>query len=107
MAAERMSRPINRALVVVAAVALVACDAPTYPAEEFAYDPTLLSNGLVYRWTAGRTIAVYVDPTSAPTGFDLASAVATGASQWNDVTRFADYRLAVTTRLADADVVVH
>lgn len=87
-------------------LALAACDAPTYPLVQPGYDPTLLTNGLVYRWRPGRTIVVYPDPTSAPAGFDIASAVQDGARRWNDATRFADYRLAVTTRASEADVIV-
>jgi hypothetical protein len=95
---------------VLASLALVlaigGCDAPTYPAFEPAYDPIVLSDSMVYRWRSGRTIMLYADPTSAPDGFDLAAAVRDGAERWNDATRFADYRLAVTTRASDADVIV-
>lgn len=87
-------------------LAIAACDAPTYPVAEPAYDATLLTNGLVYRWRPGRTIRLYPDPTSAPAGFDMPSAVRGAAARWNDATRFADYRLAVTTNVGDADVIV-
>ena len=85
---------------------VVACDAPTYPVVVPAYDATQLTGGIVYRWRSGRTIRVYPDPTSAPAGFDMASAVRRSASLWNDATRFADYRLAVADRPGDADVIV-
>ena len=88
------------------ALAMVACDAPTYPPAAAAYDPTALSEGKVYRWRSGRTIVVYADPTSAPTGFDLAATVRDAAARWNDATRFGEYRLAVTERASDADVIV-
>jgi hypothetical protein len=88
------------------ALVIVACDAPTYPVEAPAYDPTLLSGNMVYRWRSGRTIVVYPDPTSAPAGFDIGSTVRDAAERWNDATRFADYRLAVTSRASDADVIV-
>lgn len=99
---------IERRFLACAALVLLvaACDAPTYPITEPAYDATVLSQGLVYRWRAGRTIAVYPDPTSAPAGFDLAAAVRSAAARWNDATRFADYRLAVTDRPGNADVIV-
>lgn len=101
MATER------RFLAGAALVLLVAaCDAPTYPGFVPAYDATELTGGLVYRWQPGRTILVYPDPTSAPAGFDIASAVRDGAARWNDATRFAEYRLAVTSRPSDADVIV-
>jgi hypothetical protein len=109
MVAERHSQGAGRAAraaVGIVALSLLACDAPTYPAEVFAYDPTLLTGGLVYRWQPGRTIRIYADPTNGPTGFDIASAARAAATQWNDVTRFADYHLAVTDRSSDADVIV-
>src|SRR5689334_21087542 len=105
MAAERVA--LRRAVIVAAALAVVACDAPTYPAEETRYDATQLTGGLVYRWTPGRSIAVYADPTDAPAGFDIAGAVAAAASRWNDATRFADYEIVRAGRAGDADVIVH
>lgn len=104
MATER--RLAGRLARVVLVLAIAACDAPTYPIVEPAYDATSLTGGLLYRWDPGRTIVVYPDPTSAPPGFDLAAAVRDGAERWNDATRFADYRLAVTTRASDADVIM-
>jgi hypothetical protein len=109
MAAERPWRRtsrIARAAMAIVTLSLFACDAPTYPAEEFAYDPTLLTGGTVYRWHPGRTILVYADPTNGPAGFDIAEATRAAASRWNGVTRFADYRLVVTDRSGDADVIV-
>lgn len=97
----------RRLLAALALVlSLAACDAPTYPVEQPAYDAIVLSDSMVYRWRSGRTITVYPDPTSAPAGFDLASAVRDGAARWNDATRFADYRLAVTMNATEADVIV-
>jgi hypothetical protein len=104
MAAER--RAVHHAARIAFVLAIVACDAPTYPTEEPGYDPTSLTGGLVYRWQPGRTIVVYPDPTSAPAGFDMPATVRSAASRWNDATRFADYRLAVTERASEADVIV-
>lgn len=94
------------AALALAALALTGCDAPTWPAEPFAYDPTLLTEGLIYRWAPGRTIALYADPTSAPAGFDLAAATRAGAERWNSAAQFADFRLVVATRPEAADVIV-
>ena len=104
MATER--RNLARALRAAVVLLVAACDAPTYPATVPAYDPTVISGELVYRWRSGRTIVVYPDPTSAPAGFDIAAAVRIAALRWNDATRFGDYRLAATTNVKDADVIV-
>ena len=103
MTTERRRRLATFAL---ATLVLAGCDAPTWPAEPFAYDPTALTGELIYRWAPGRTIALYADPTRAPAGFDLAAAIRDGAARWNAAAQYADYRLVVTTRPEAADVIV-
>ena len=85
---------------------LVSCDAPSVAPEEPGYDPTQLTGGQVYRWEQGRTIAVYVDATDAPEGFDLAAATRVAAARWNAVARYGQFELTTTPRASDADVVI-
>ncbi len=97
------SRPLFAAALVAA---LGACDTPTVPAESAGYDPTALT-GFVYHWGPGREIAIYVDPTAAPAGTDLAAAVRDAARVWEAVTRLGEVRLRITATPTDADVIFH
>jgi hypothetical protein len=101
------SSPHTRALGLALLAAVVAsCDAPSVAPEEPGYDPTQLTGGQVYRWEQGRTIAVYVDETDAPEGFDLAAATGVAVARWNAVARYGQYELATTPRSSEADVVI-
>lgn len=99
-----------RHLVLLAAVAagVAACDAPTYPAETFGYDPRLTfdtSTG-VARFPIGSTITLYADTTGTPEGYDLRAALAQAMARWQAVPRYGEFTLAQTTDLRRADVIV-
>jgi hypothetical protein len=101
MAADR------RVAVVGALLLLAACDAPSTRPAAAAYDPTVSTGGLVYHWTPGRTIAIYVDETAQPAGFDLVATVRRATALWSDVALFGEYAFRLTSDPRDADVVVH
>lgn len=98
----RRVRPLLAAVVLAAAAC--ADDGPTTPAEAVAYDPTALT-GFSYHWGPGRTISIYIDPTAAPPGTDLAASVGRAITAWERTTR--DVRLRTVAALRDADVVIH
>jgi hypothetical protein len=105
MAADR-SRVARRIALVLAAAGIAACDAPLVPGEEPGYDATSLTGGLVFRWDLGKTIAVYVDTTSQPSGYDLRATVREGAAFWDDVARYGEYAFAFVDEPQAADVIV-
>ncbi len=87
----------------------IACDAPTAARPTFAYDPTTLSRGLLYRWPSGSKIAIWVDLAASPEGsgpLSLALAVREGIATWNRVPLFAEYTLVHAESVADANVIV-
>lgn len=90
----------------LASAMLAGCDAPSVAPDAPGYDATQLTGGQVYRWDRGRTIAIWVDESSGPAGFDLAAATGRAAAQWNALARYGQFSLALTPRSADADVVV-
>ena len=99
-----MRSELRRTLPVVLAL-LVACDAPTSPAESFAYDPTVLTDG-VYHWQRGRTIAIYVQEGGGPDGFDIVRATQEAAARWNAAATLGEFALVTTGDSRAADVVV-
>jgi predicted Zn-dependent protease len=101
-------RSIRAAVVAALGVALMAgCDAPTVPRAVAAYNPTQLTGGLVYHWSRGKTIAIYVDPTGVPAGYDLAAATREAAARWEGRTFYDEFRFAFVSRPDEADVIVH
>jgi len=87
----------------------VACESPTATRGTFAYDPTTLSRGLLYRWPSGSTIAVWVEVSASPEGpgpLSLALAVREGIASWNRVPLFAEYTLVQAASIADANIIV-
>lgn len=96
-----------RALALVGTVAVLGgCDAPTASRPEFAYDPTLLTGGQLYRWTNGKQLAVWVESGSAIGTVDLGQAVREAMASWNSVPQFAEFTLVAATSIADANIVV-
>lgn len=104
MAADRR---LPSALAAAFAVALAGCEAPSTPPPSAVYDPTASTGGLVYHWTPGRTIAIYVDETAQPAGFDIRATVQRATALWADVALFGEYAFRLTSDPRDADVVVH
>ena len=109
MPSDRMRRrgalPLLLAIVALSAL-LASCESPNI----LGMPPThtgspLPGDTFFYRWTAGKTILVYVDTTDAPTGFDLRAATREAGARWNNLTQFADFHVALTDDPARADVV--
>ena len=102
------SRPVRARLLAGAALALAAAcgDTPTEVSPP-AYDPTSLTGGLIYRWPTGRTIAVYVDPTNAPSADSLRSAVGAATRDWSETVGGSAFGWRIVTSAAAADVIVH
>jgi predicted Zn-dependent protease len=105
--AIRHGRTTRRRTLAAASLVLAACDSPTAFGERPAYDPTSITGGLVYRWPTGRTIAVYVDPTNAPSADSLRAAVVAGTRAWSDAIHFREFSWRFVTDPSDADVIVH
>lgn len=84
---------------------LSACESPTFSRPNFAYDPTGLTNGQLYRWPSGSTVRVWVVRPTAD-GPDLRQAVQRAIPAWNALPQFAEYRLEEAISLEDAHVVV-
>jgi predicted Zn-dependent protease len=90
----------------LALLGLAACYVPTVPGEAPGYDPALAS-GELYRWTLGRTVAVYVDPTAQPAGTDLRAATASALDAWRDALHYRELSLTLADDPRTADVVLH
>lgn len=96
-------------LLALASVAL-ACDSPTAAPSSFAYDPTGLTNGQLYRWDNGRRLDVYVVPVSGqgpPPALNLSQSVNAALGRWNSVPRGERFTLVATGSAADAHIVVY
>jgi hypothetical protein len=102
----RVRRVILRRLsAVVLASSLVSCDAPTASRPAFAFDPTTLSNGTLYRWANGQQLRVWVVDEPVP-GRDLGRAVRAAMLAWNAQPRFAEFELIMASGPSDANIVL-
>ena len=88
------------------AVCAPGCDAPTAARPAAAYNPTSLTGGLLYRWTSGTSVRVFIVEGAAGPAFDLGIAVRQAMAVWNEVRQFNEYTLVSTTSLSEADIVV-
>ena len=98
-------RPAAR-LVLAAALATGACDDPTVVRPDFAYDPTTLTGGLLYRWTTGARVRVFVEPLAA-SGVDLAASVQRAVQSWNAVPQAREFTLDVVSNRNAADLIIY
>ncbi len=92
--------------VIIAILLTAACDNPTAVRPDFAYNPTDLTNGQLYRWSIGARVRLFVEPMGAG-GVDLASAVQRAVSAWNAVPQGREFTLDVVTNRDLADVIVY
>lgn len=114
MAAGRLQWPggFPRRLLATLLVALLGtlptgCQTPTAPGESPAYDPTRLTDGRIYRWGLGATVAIYADTTGqGMLGVDVTSAVERGLAGWRATWRYDELRPAIVHSAAAADVIV-
>ena len=102
-----IARRLMHVLAVVTLCVIGACEAPTAARPAAAYDPTVLTNGLLYRWTSGTTIHVWVVPLAPLAPFDLGVATRTAMVEWNTVPQFGEYTLTSAERIEDADIIVY
>ena len=97
-------RSATRALMT--SLLLLGCESPTVIRPDFAYDPTALTGGQLYRWSTGARVRVFVEPMGAGS-VDLASAVQRAVSAWNAVPQAREFTLDVVTNRDVADVIVY
>lgn len=96
---------LRKATAATLALIAAACDAPTVARPAFAYNPTQLSGGQLYRWPSGTTITVYVAPQPLGATLDLFSAADNALAEWNDLPLFDEYQL-VLGGLTEADLII-
>ena len=91
---------------VALSVFIGACDVPTISRPDFAYDPTTLTAGTLYRWTSGTAIHVWVvsDGNSA---IDLGIATRSAMNAWNAVPQFAEFTMTSASSIAAANIVIY
>lgn len=97
----------TRRLVMAAAFALAACEAPTASRPEAAYNPTSLTNGLLYRWASGTEIRVWTVENTSSSVPNLGVAVRQAMVSWNEVRQFKEFTLVAATSQAEADILVY
>jgi hypothetical protein len=94
------------ALALAASMSLAACDTPTVVRPDFAYDPTELTGGQLYRWSTGARVRVFVEPMAAG-AVDLTVAVQRAVASWNAVPQEREFTLDVVTNRDLADVILY
>ena len=95
------------AFAVATLCAIAACETPTAARPSAAYSPTTLTGGLLYRWTSGTTIHVWVVPSAPLSPFDLGIATRQGMVEWNHVPQFGEFTFTSAERIEDADLIVY
>ncbi len=101
--------PFTRRLSVALLVVLVACDNPTAVVPDFAYDPTGLTGGVLYRWSTGTRVRVFVEAvgtSGVPSGVSLSLAVQRGATAWIRVPQDREVTVDIVSNRDVADVIV-
>ena len=98
----------RRAVAVGLAILLLSlgCDNPTVIRPDFAYDPTALTGGLLYRWSTGAKVRVFVEPVAAG-GVNLLLSVQRAVLAWNVVPQAREFVLEVVSSRDAADVIVY
>jgi predicted Zn-dependent protease len=99
-------RGIRLAVLVLATLYGTACGDPTAAVPDFAYDPTTLTGGVLYRWSTGTRVRVFVEPAPS-TGVSLATATQRAAQQWNAAPARGEVALDIVTDRNVADVIVY
>ena len=103
--AKRLTKRLAKRLVLATLIA-AACDHPTVVRPDFAYDPTQLTGGQLYRWSTGARVRVFVEPMAAGS-LELAGAVQRAVVAWNAVPQEREFTLDVVTNRNLADVIVY
>ena len=94
------------AVGLVTSFLLLGCDNPTVIRPDFAYDPTALTGGLLYRWSTGAKVRVFVEPV-ADSGVNLVLSVQRAVLGWNVVPQAREFVLEVVSSRDAADVIVY
>lgn len=100
---------VARVLAVVSLFAALGCDAPSSVRPSAPpYNPTSLTNGLLYRWPKGATIHVgFVENNPVGSGSSLRNLIPFALDQWNNQALFGEYELKLATSLSEANIVVY
>jgi predicted Zn-dependent protease len=104
--ARRGASSAASAALVATLTLLAACDAPTAARPDFAYDPTQLSEGQLYRWPTGQTIRVWADVGTGVAPFDLQQAVRQAIATWNAQPRFGEFVMELAPSASQANLIV-
>ena len=103
-------KKLSGCLIIVALLAGCS-DGPSSPRLEPAYDPTELTNGLLYRWPTSATVRFHVSsPARMPVAgstTSVATLVNNALAAWRPAAARGEVRTTVTERLDDADVVIY
>jgi predicted Zn-dependent protease len=91
---------------VLALLLFAGCDSPTVVRPAFAYDPTELTGGLLYRWSTGARVRVFVEPASG-TPLSVAAAVLRATQAWNALPQVREFTLEIATTREAADIIVY
>ena len=97
-------RSAARAVTHLLVAAALGCATPTVDGVAPDYDPTGLTGGLLYHWTVGRTLSVYVVPADG--GVPLASTVQTAVDRWRPVMAYRETVLRLVDRIDEADILI-
>lgn len=92
--------------IVLAGLFVASCDTPTVARPEPAFDPTQLTNGILYRWPSGSTISVWVESDETSQN-ELAQAATRAIAAWNAIPHFAEFALRSAGSLGEANVVIY
>ncbi len=103
---RQTARRVVARLLVGTAALTAGCDNPTVVRPDFAYNPTELTGGLLYRWSTGAKVRVFVEPMAAGS-IDLRVAVQRAALAWNAVPQAREVSLEVVANRDAADVIVY
>lgn len=105
-ASPRLNRRVVPALGLAASLLSLGCDNPTIVRPNFAYDPTALTGGLLYRWSTGAKVRVFVEPIAAGS-VNLMLSVQRAVVAWNAVPQEREFSLEVVSNRDAADVIVY
>jgi hypothetical protein len=101
-----LAHPLATGILLATLMLAGACDQPTASRPDFAYDPTQLTGGLLYRWTTGAKVRVFSEPAE-PSTVDLALSVRRAVQAWNAVPQQREFTLELVASRDAADVIVY
>ena len=96
----------RRTAVLLSLATVLACQTPSVDAPGPAYDPTTGTNGRIYHWPLGETVAVHVVPGPVPDDDTLAVTTRAALDAWTRTLRYREHRLRLVTDPSIADIIV-